>query len=165
MKMSTTDTKIEMNNQAPAQAATPPPSPTGFNKSRRDIARWLLAFSAAFLLASNGNLLSCVFAAGSIMVLKDGTAFSHKNAKWMVLSIITFCGSLMAMILEQGYQRVDEEKAYDLKMKLWFRCKMIKVFWGVTLGFFLVMAATANSRARASAASVEEAKKSEAKKM
>lgn len=99
------------------------------------------------------------------MVLKDGTAFSHKNAKWMVLSIITFCGSLMAMILEQGYQRVDEEKAYDLKMKLWLRCKMIKVFWGVTLGFFLVMAATVNSRAQTSAASAEETRKSETKRL
>jgi hypothetical protein len=83
-----------------------------------------------------------VTAGGSILTLKEGTFFSHKNLKWMILSMISFTASLIAFVMLQGHNVLDEDKAYELKVTLWFTAKFIQLVWGVSLSLFMVSAFT-----------------------
>jgi hypothetical protein len=74
--------------------------------------------------------------------LKEGTLFSVKNLKWMILSMISFAASLVAFVMLQGHNVVDEDKAYGLKFTLWFTAKFIQLVWGIILSLFLVSAFT-----------------------
>jgi hypothetical protein len=119
-------------------------TPAGFNKSRRDFSKFLLVVTACCLLM--GHHLWCILlSAGSILALKEGTFFSVKNAKWMILSMISFAASLVAFVMLQGHNVVDEDKAYGLKFTLWFTAKFIQLVWGVILSLFLVSAFTSTA--------------------
>ena len=50
----------------------------------------------------------------SIFTVKQGTLFSTKNIKWGMLSVVSFIVSLTNFILLQGYEVIDEDKAYSL---------------------------------------------------
>mmetsp|Transcript_9578 Transcript_9578/g.16710 ORF Transcript_9578/g.16710 Transcript_9578/m.16710 type:complete len:147 (+) Transcript_9578:116-556(+) len=122
-------------------------TPPGFNKSQRDIARsilWLV-FVAIFV---GENVLAAFFSATAIVVLKEGTLFSHKNLKWMLLSVISFCASLFAWQMAKGSEAIDENRAYALKMLLWLMAKSIQMGWSVTLGFFLLLASASESQSQ-----------------
>jgi hypothetical protein len=125
------------SSNAVMQSQTAP----GFNKNRRDFSKFLLVITACCLLM--GYHMSCILlSAGSILTLKEGTFFSHKNLKWMILSMISFTASLIAFVMLQGHNVLDEDKAYELKVTLWFTAKFIQLVWGVSLSLFMVSAFT-----------------------
>ena len=126
------------NNNAVGQVQQTRP---GFNKSRRDIARIILWLVAATLLCGLHVEATC-FSAAAVLVLKEGTFFSVKNMKWMILSAISFAASLLSLNMKRGADAVDEERAYSMKIMLWIATKSISTGWGVTLGLFLLSAAT-----------------------
>jgi hypothetical protein len=118
-----------------------PQTTPGFNKNRRDFSKFLLVVTACCLLMGH-NMWCILLSAGSILALKEGTFFSVKNLKWMTLSMISFAASLVAFVMLQGHNVVDEDKAYGLKFTLWFTAKFIQSVWGITLSLFLVSAFT-----------------------
>jgi hypothetical protein len=125
------------SSNAVMQSQTAP----GFNKNRRDFSKFLLVITACCLLM--GYRMSCILlSAGSILTLKEGTFFSVKNLKWMILSMISFTASLVAFVMLQGHNVVDEDKAYGLKFTLWFAAKFIQLVWGIILSLFMVSAFT-----------------------
>jgi len=132
------------NQTAPWLPASTPP---GFNKKLRDVARCILLLVTASILQGMHLWATC-FSAAAILLLKDGRANSIKNMKWMVLSIVSFVASLLSWSMVLGSNIVDEEKAYTLKISLWLMGKFTQTIWGITLGFFLVSAATASYSAR-----------------
>jgi hypothetical protein len=125
--------------------ATPP----GWNSGRRFAARWVLWFVVLTLL-SGMKIWATIFSAMSIIILKEGTLFSGKNIKWIILSGISFLSSLGSWFLEHAYEVVDEDKAYSLKISLWLASKSMQVVWGMILALFLFSAATSKSSTSAS---------------
>ena len=120
-------------------------TPPGWNAGRRFAARWSLWFVALTLL-SGFKVWATIFSPVSIVIMKEGTLFSGKNIKWMLLSGISFLASLGSWSLERGYEVVDEEKAYGLKISLWLASKSMQVLWGMILALFLFSAATGGSK-------------------
>ena len=88
------------------------------------------------------QIWATIFSAVSIIILKEGTLFSGKNIKWMMLSGISFLSSLGSWFLENAHEVVDEDKAYGLKISLWLASKSMQVVWGIILALFLFSAAT-----------------------
>lgn len=118
--------------------------PAGFNKEKRDQCKTLLIGTCAFMMV--GNLIwASICSAMALMVLKEGTLASTRNLKWLLLSSISFCSSLCALILYKGYDIVDENKAYALKISLLLGAKSIQTGWSVILGLFLFSAFTSSS--------------------
>ena len=122
----------------------PASTPPGFNKKLRDIARCILLLLVTASILQEMHLWAACFSATAILLLKDGRASSIKNMKWMVLSIMSFVASLLSWSMRLGSNIVDEEKAYTLKISLLLMGKFIQTIWGITLGFFLLSAATAS---------------------
>jgi hypothetical protein len=88
--------------------------------------------------------------------MKEGTIFSGKNIKWMLLSGISFLASLGSWSLERGYEVVDEEKAYGLKISLWLGSKSLQAMWGIILAVFLFSAATSKTQMPTSVADAQQ---------
>jgi len=121
-------------------------TPKGFNSSRRGVARYILWFVVLSLM-SGKYIWASIFSAMSIILLKEGTIFSGKNLKWMILSMISLVASLLAFCCYRGSTNIDEEKAYTLYIMLWMTAKSIQCIWGIILGLFLFSAATATATA------------------
>ncbi|VEU41751.1 unnamed protein product [Pseudo-nitzschia multistriata] len=119
-------------------------TPPGWNRGRRFMARWVLWF-VVFTLLSGRTIWATIFSAMSIIIMKEGTLFSGKNIKWMLLSGISFLASLGSWSMSRGSEVVDEDKAYGLKMSLWLMAKSTQVVWGMILAVFLFSAATSRS--------------------
>jgi hypothetical protein len=115
------------------------PTPPGYNKQRRDMAKLLLSIVAVGLLSGN-SFWGIVLSIGAILCLKEGTVWSAKNLWWMTLSGISFASSLTSYALLEGRNVIDEEKGYGLYMTLSVVAKLIQVCWGVTLSVFLYSA-------------------------
>ena len=64
-----------------------------------------------------------------------------KNLKWMTLSVISFLASLVCMIQTTGYDEVDGDRAYGLKIGLLLMANGTRIGWGAILMLFLVSAA------------------------
>jgi len=137
---SVSTTSSSINYSTTAQQQQPP----GFNKSRRDLTKILLVATAACLL-TNANAFATGCSAAAILILKQATLFSTKNIKWGILSVTSFVVSLTCAIFLQAYEIVDEDKAYTMKIMLWLTAKFLRVFWGVTLGLFLLSTLTSSS--------------------
>ena len=105
------------------------------NKSRRDLARSILWIVSVTLLVGRTLEATCL-SASAILVLKEGKLLSVKNMKWMILSVISFLASLVSMIETRGYEVVDEDRAYWLKMQMWLWANGTKTGWGVVLLLF-----------------------------
>ena len=116
---------------------SPTPGAPGFNKQLRDQARYALALTA-ILLVSNRFHWACISSAYAIYNLKAGTALSSKNAKWMLLSVASFCVGLSCTVLQGGARLVDEERDYSFRSRLQFWCFALKTFWWPTLTLFLI---------------------------
>jgi ABC-type bacteriocin/lantibiotic exporter with double-glycine peptidase domain len=119
-----------------SSSSTPAVHHSGFNKHLRDRSKYALAVTV-FALSANWLSLATAISAYSIYNLKSGTAVSVKNLKWMVISVISFVVSLVALICERGAAFVDVEKAYDFKMNLQFRADALRTVWWPTLLLFL----------------------------
>jgi len=146
-----TSTNPNPSVQVTAISSTTESTPPGFNRGRRFIARWVL-WLVVLTLMSGKQIPATICSAMAIILLKEGTIFSGKNIKWMGLSGISFLASLGSWCLEQGYEIVDEEKAYSLKISLWLASKAMQVAWGVILAAFLFSATTSKSSIPTSAA-------------
>jgi hypothetical protein len=114
-------------------------TPTGFNKIKRDQCKFLLAVTSVLLL-SGEVFFAILSSAVAVLSIKEGTVASTRNLKWMTLSFISFLASLSSLIMMNGSEFVDEDKAYGLKICLWLGAKSLQTGWGVTLGLFLVSA-------------------------
>jgi hypothetical protein len=114
------------------------------NKSRRDVARFLLWLVSGTLLVDRTIVATCL-SAGAVLVLKEGKLLSAKNLKWMVLSILSFLAGLASMIETRGYEEVDEDRAYWLKMRLWLLAHGTRTGWGGILLLFLLSASTSKT--------------------
>jgi hypothetical protein len=125
-------------------AATQTTTPPGFNSSRRFIARYIL-WLVVLTLMSGKYIPSAILSAMSIIILKEGTIFSGKNMKWMLLSIVSFLSSVVAFACFRGSQKIDEDRAYTLYITFWLASKSIQMIWGIILGLFLFSAATSKS--------------------
>ena len=119
-------------------------TPPGWNSGRRYVARLVLWF-VVLTLMSGLQIWATFFSALSIIILKEGTLFSGKNIKWMILSGVSFLASLGSWSLERSYEAVDEEKAYGLKICLWLGSKSMQGIWGIVLAVFLFSAALSKS--------------------
>lgn len=119
-------------------------TPPGWNAGRRFVARWVLWFVVLTLLTGH-KIWATIFSATALIILKEGTLFSGKNIKWMLLSGLSFLASLGSWSLERGYEVIDEEKAYHLKMSLWLASKSMQTIWGIILAVFLFSAATSKA--------------------
>ena len=124
-------------------ATTPTTTPPGYNSGRRSIARYIL-WLVVLTLMSGKYLPSGILSALSIIILKEGTLFSGKNIKWMILSLISFLSSVIAYALFRGSQQIDDERAYTLYITFWLASKSIQLIWGIVLGLFLFSAATSD---------------------
>ena len=130
---------VAVNNATPTPTTTPP----GYNSGRRSIARYIL-WLVVLTLMSGKYLPSGILSALSIIILKEGTLFSGKNIKWMILSMISFLSSLIAYAFFRGSQQIDDERAYTLYITFWLASKSIQLIWGIVLGLFLFSAATSD---------------------
>jgi hypothetical protein len=134
--------QVQVDPSQALLATQPPeyiPTPPGYNKQRRDMAKLLLSIVAVGLLSGN-SFWGIVLSIGAILCIKEGTVWSAKNMWWMTLSIISFASSLTSYALLEGRAAIDEEKGYGLYMTLSVVAKLIQVCWGVTLSVFLYSA-------------------------
>lgn len=115
------------------------------NKTRRDAARFILWLVSAALLAGRAVEATCL-SASAILLLKEGKLLSVKNLKWMSLSAISFLAGLVSMIQMSGYEEVDGERAYGLKIGLLLMANGTRIGWGAILILFLLSAATVETK-------------------
>ncbi len=125
-----------LNHQTKTDAMVAVVVPPMRNKSRRDMARIILWIVSAALLAGRTLEATCL-SASAILVLKEGKLLSVKNMKWMILSVLSFLAGLASMIETRGYEEVDEDRAYWLKMQMWLWANGTKTGWGAILLLFL----------------------------
>eukprot|EP00578_Thalassiosira_sp_NH16_P027576 CAMPEP_0181099282 /NCGR_PEP_ID=MMETSP1071-20121207/12577_1 /TAXON_ID=35127 /ORGANISM="Thalassiosira sp., Strain NH16" /LENGTH=110 /DNA_ID=CAMNT_0023181935 /DNA_START=298 /DNA_END=630 /DNA_ORIENTATION=+ len=71
--------------------------------------------------------------------MHGGTWLSHKNAKWMTASIISFVISLYAVTMRTESYFVDEERAYELKATLDMKHRVAELLWGGVLLLLLCL--------------------------
>jgi hypothetical protein len=79
-------------------------------------------------------------------LLKEGKLLSVKNLKWMSLSAISFLAGLVSMIQMSGYEEVDGDRAYGLKIGLLLMANGTRIGWGAILILFLLSAATVETK-------------------
>ncbi|KAL7539228.1 hypothetical protein ACHAXR_009104 [Thalassiosira sp. AJA248-18] len=118
-------------------------TPGGFNKAKRQWARGFLWVTSALLIFDK-PLLSLLTSSGAVYSMHGGTWLSHKNAKWMGASIISFLVSLYAFTLRTESIFVDEERAYELKATLNIKHRAAEILWGG--GLLLVLGLTIKER-------------------
>jgi hypothetical protein len=116
---------------------TPMAGAPGFNKQLRDRSKYALALTALLMVAGKLHW-ACISSAYSVFNLKAGTSISSKNAKWMLLSIISFCVCLSCTVLDGGARLIDENRDYSFQARLRFWSFALKTFWWPVLTMFLV---------------------------
>mmetsp|Transcript_11932 Transcript_11932/g.27859 ORF Transcript_11932/g.27859 Transcript_11932/m.27859 type:complete len:218 (+) Transcript_11932:232-885(+) len=137
MKIMLNQEVTTLDNRSCSQVATT--TPPGWNAGRRSMARYALWLVVPTLVT--GKLVwAMIFSATSILILKEGTFFSSRNIKWMILSAISFLASLGSWTLSSGIDKVDEEKAYGLSISLWLMNQFVVMGWAAILGLFLYSA-------------------------
>ena len=115
------------------------PHPPGYNKRKRDQVKIVLTVVALGLLGGD-SVVPTIGSAAAIICLKEGTLWSAKNLKWLVLCTVSFVASLVSWALLRHSHHAEEEKAYTLDSMLWVSAKIIQTCWGVTLSVFLCSA-------------------------
>lgn len=113
-------------------------TPAGYNRTKRHFARAFLWLTSFLLLASR-PYLSLPTSVCAVYTMHGGTWFSHKNFKWMSASIISFCVSLYSVALRVKLDVIDEVVAYELKMSLEIRQRLVEITWGGILLLCLVL--------------------------
>ena len=95
-------TKAEINKNKPGVLGKNNPDtgalPLGFNKNLRDTTRIILTVVAAFLFWSYSKI-AFILSFISVINMHRGTAFSHKNWKWGVLSWYSMLSCMWSMVL------------------------------------------------------------------
>jgi hypothetical protein len=114
--------------------------PHGYNKNKRDQCKVALVVVAVILLTQERSFLDMISSAIAILIVKGGTAASTRNLKWMTLSFISFGASLSSFLMMKGYDIVDEDKSYTIRISLWLGAQSIRKGWGTILAFFLFSA-------------------------
>lgn len=137
---------VTTNSNVTNSGANANQTPPGWNSGRRYVARGVL-WLVVLTLMGGKKVWATILSALSIIILKEGTLFSGKNIKWMLISGISFLASLGSWSLERAYEVVDEDKAYHMKISLWLASRSIQGVWGIILVVFLFSAATGKSSA------------------
>jgi len=119
-------------------------TPEGFNSKRRFVSRWIL-WGVVFGLVRSRLLIALGCSGASIIVLKEGTIFSGKNLKWMILAQLSFATSVTAWALKRGHDSIERD-APVMKMILRSIIKFISVSWSGVLGLFLLSALLSSKR-------------------
>lgn len=117
-------------------------TPPGYNKRRRDVAKFLLAATSVCLLTNQAMALAIIFSGVATVLLKPAKLSSAKNLKWIVLSAVSFVASLVSSAYLGGQALLDESKAYELKYYLLLRGRFIQTVWGGILALFIYSAFT-----------------------
>ncbi len=133
--MSVKSSKISLSNPKTLLGDT---TPAGYNRTKRQFARAFLWLTSLLLLASR-PYLSLPASVCAVYTMHGGTWFSHKNFKWMSASIISFCVSLYSVALRVKVGAIDEVIAYELKMSLEIRQRLVEITWGGILLLCLVL--------------------------
>eukprot|EP00578_Thalassiosira_sp_NH16_P014872 CAMPEP_0181106020 /NCGR_PEP_ID=MMETSP1071-20121207/16302_1 /TAXON_ID=35127 /ORGANISM="Thalassiosira sp., Strain NH16" /LENGTH=171 /DNA_ID=CAMNT_0023189385 /DNA_START=124 /DNA_END=639 /DNA_ORIENTATION=+ len=126
--------QLSSKGSSPAPAAGQP----GFNQTKRRWARGFL-WATALLLVIDRPLPSLLTSACAVYTMHGGTWLSHKNAKWMTASIISFVISLYAVTMRTESYFVDEERAYELKATLDMKHRVAELLWGGVLLLLLCL--------------------------
>lgn len=113
---------------------------TGWNRKHRNATKILLVFTCCCLVAGNAHLAALISSALATVSMKQGTAMSIKNLKWLALSFISFLVSLVSAVLLSSATLIDEEKAYHFKMQLHFAGLISQKVWGGILALLLALA-------------------------
>lgn len=137
-----------------------PDTPEGYNSTRRFTARWVL-WGVVFGLIRSRLVVALLCAASSIVILKEGTVFSGKNLKWMILSMLSFGISVLAWSFRRAHDSItatiddDEDGNEDdgqphhrrrypvmkiLRLVLKLSSKWLATVWAAILGLFLLSA-------------------------
>merc|ERR1719245_2135041 len=99
-------------------------TPEGYNSNKRFMSRWIL-WVAVFSMILSRYLIAIICSASSIIVLKEGTIFSTKNLKWMILSMISFAASVTSYSLRRAYDSIGDDHGRFLKLILRLSSKWI----------------------------------------
>lgn len=135
---------VRDTTEAPSVGGESIQYPPGYNKRKRDMVKLVLVVVAAGLLRGDPKVAT-VLSIVAMVCLKEGTFWSTRNIKWMILCVISFGLSLASWSLERGSDEVNEEKVYafdSFDSVLWMSAKTIQLCWGMTLSVFLVSAYT-----------------------
>ncbi len=127
--------KLSINNPKTILGDT---TPSGYNRTKRQFARAFLWLTSLLLLTSR-PYLSLPTSVCAVYTMHGGTWFSHKNFKWMSASIVSFCVSLYSVALRVKLDTIDENFAYELKMALEVKQRMVEITWGGILLLCLVL--------------------------
>ena len=119
------DLDVDIN---PDTGRTPP----GYNQSLRHESRIVLALVGVFLWLNYAILALCC-AIFAVILLHLGTSYSYKNWKWRLVAWgnLLACGT--ACYLQSSISLVDEEKAYNVHLKMQLVLYGIETFWSVFL--------------------------------
>lgn len=115
------------------------PHPPGYNKNKRDQVKIILTVVALGLLGGD-SIIPTIGSAAATICLVEGTLWSVKNLKWLVLCTVSFVASLLSWALVRHSHHAEEERAYSFDSMLWVSAKIIQTCWGVTLSVFLCSA-------------------------
>ena len=123
------ETGIDVNADInPDTGHTPP----GYNQGLRHESRIVLAV-VGILLWLNYAVSALCCAIFAVILLHLGTSYSYKNWKWRFVAWgnLLVCGT--ACYLQSSINFVDEEKAYNVHLKMQLALYGIETFWSVFL--------------------------------
>ena len=121
-------------------------TPEGYNKTRRILTRGLLGFAAMGLLNEGYSSYALACSSVAFLTLKEGTIWSVKNAKWMILTLITFYVSLWSTICMENAETFGVSKAYMVSAAVKMSGRTPELMWGYILALFVGSAFMTNQK-------------------
>ena len=121
-------------------------TPPGYNKTRRVVTRALLGMAALGLLNEGYSSYSLACSSAAFLTLKEGTLWSMKNAKWMLLTLITFYVSLWSTICMENAELFGVQRAYMVSAAVRMSGRTPELMWGYILALFVGSAFMTNNK-------------------
>ena len=121
-------------------------TPQGYNKTKRILTRGLLGFAAMGLLNEGYSSYALACSSVAFLTLKEGTIWSVKNAKWMILTLITFYVSLWSTICMENAETFGVHKAYMVSAAVKMSGRTPELMWGYILALFVGSAFMTNNK-------------------
>lgn len=118
----------------------------GYNKSLRIATRSLLLLSAVGLIAEGYSFVAVLFSMVALLLLKQGTLWSTKNLKWMILSLTTCIVGMWSAICSENAERLGVHRAYRMTAIMGMSGRTIEMSWGTILLLFVVSAIMTNNK-------------------
>ena len=121
-------------------------TPPGYNKTKRIITRGLLGIAAIGLTQEGYSSHSLACSSLAFLTMKEGTFWSFKNLKWMILTLITFCVSLWSTICMENAETFGVQRAYMMSAAVRMTGRTPELMWGYILGMFVTSAFMTNNK-------------------